>query len=62
MRKSKLVLTLLAAFVAAGAALHGAPALSAQVIRCWDVVCTVDGKGNMSCVEIPKPCPTQEVT
>lgn len=61
MRRSKLVLILLAAAGAAGAGLHGTEVLSAQVIRCWDVVCTIDDRGNMNCVEKPKPCP-EEIT
>jgi hypothetical protein len=59
MRKSKLVLLLLAAATAVGAGLHAPRVLSAQEVRCWDVVCTVDIKGNMSCVEKPKPCPVE---
>lgn len=59
MKKSRLILLPLATAAAAGAGLHGTQVLNAQVIRCWDVVCTVDGKGNMSCVETPKPCPTE---
>lgn len=59
MKKSKLVLILLAAAVTAQTGLRDAEVLSAQVLRCWDVVCTVDGKGNMSCVEKPVPCPNE---
>lgn len=61
MRKSKLVLLLLPAIAAVGGGVHGTEVLSAQVVRCWDVVCTVGGNGSMNCVEVPKPCP-QEVT
>jgi len=31
--------------------------LEAQVIRCYDVVCTVDANGVVRCVERPTPCP-----
>lgn len=60
MRKPKLLLLLLAAAaMSAGGA--SVTLLTAQVLRCWDVVCTIDSDGNMHCVETPKPCP-QEVT
>jgi hypothetical protein len=57
MRKAKLTLVLLGLSAAAGGGLRNPQVLSAQVVRCWDVVCTVDGKGIMNCVETPKPCP-----
>ncbi|WP_420128790.1 hypothetical protein [Longimicrobium sp.] len=59
MKKSKLVLVLLAALVLVGGGVHGTQLLSAQTVRCWDVVCTVGSNGSMNCVEVPKPCPPQ---
>lgn len=57
MRKSKLILLAgTAAVVAAGGALR-TPVLSAQVVRCWDVVCVISSEGKMQCVETPRPCP-----
>jgi hypothetical protein len=57
MPKSKLFLIFLAATAAVAGGVRGSQVLSAQVLRCWDVVCTVDAKGTMSCVETPRPCP-----
>lgn len=57
MPKSKLVLIFLGATAVVAGGVRGTRVLSAQVLRCWDVVCTVDSKGTMSCVETPKPCP-----
>ena len=48
----------LAATAAAGASTRPPP-LEAQVIRCYDVVCTEDSKGVLRCVEKPTTCPPE---
>jgi hypothetical protein len=47
----------IAIIVAAGLPVPSGSALHAQVIRCYDVVCTRDAQGVLRCVEKPAPCP-----
>ena len=58
MKKRTLGLFLLVSATVVTGTVRGTRELSAQVVRCWDVVCTIDGDGTMHCVETPKPCPT----
>jgi hypothetical protein len=58
MTNSKLALLAGVAALAGAAALLGRPsALSAQVFRCYDVVCTEGADGVVRCVEKLVPCP-----
>jgi hypothetical protein len=58
MRNSKLVVLAGLAAIAGAAAFPGRPsALVAQVLRCYDVVCTEGADGKVRCVEKLVPCP-----
>jgi hypothetical protein len=58
MNLSKRIVIAAAAAVIAAGALPGRPSpLEAQVLRCYDVVCTEDVNGVLRCVEKPTACP-----
>jgi hypothetical protein len=58
MRNSRLAVLAGVAAIAGAAAFPGRPsALSAQVFRCYDVVCTEGADGVVRCVEKLVPCP-----